>query len=205
MKTNANLFLSVSISIAIIIAIALFYNHFEDTVDSVFRFISLVIGWIIVIAISLFLLWVVFYYTNKWLTVGLDNDEKNGAVVILAISIFWALFYGISQLFTSYEEEISSGIYYLYRIALGTSIIFSLLLWFNKKISNDRASKNKKDFILFLSLLILALISSIILEYFIGDEVTYWLQDNWYYPLGILLLIVLASSIYSSNKKKPNP
>jgi len=138
---------------------------------------------------------------HKWLTIGLDNNEKNGAVAILAIIIFGSLFYGISHLLYSYEEKITMVVSYIFKIIIGTILIgFLPLLFYDIKI-RTKNSDNQGYLKYMLIVSAISLILSIVMNYLYGEIIIFWLKNNWFFLLGGLILVLLISN-FVGNKSK---
>lgn len=197
MKSKVNSFKSILVLIVAIAGIVYFYDYVKIIVHSILGFFGLLFA----LFIFFLLIYSLYSVTKKWLTVGLDNEEKDVAVIILAIIIYGSIFSGLFNLLNSFEDEINSVVFYLIKIVLSSIFLIGIMTLFIEKILNIQNITSKQS----LLLIFITLISVIIIEYFYGDKIMGWLENNWYYLLGGFLLISIISFLLVNKKNNPTP
>ncbi|WP_299398663.1 hypothetical protein [uncultured Gelidibacter sp.] len=194
MKNKIFASLTSIIVVGSIIWLIFFSDYFEIVVSSIFSILSFLFFLFIASLVSYYL----FLMTKKWLTIGLDESEKDGAVTILAIIVYGSIIYALYYFMSLYSDEIESVSLALLRIIVGTFILYGILIAFFEKALKTIDLTIKKSLIL----LAVSLIICIIIDYLFGDIIISWLKSNWYYLVGGLVGIALISIIID-NKKKP--
>lgn len=166
----------------------LVYNEMNSSIYEAF-FISLALSFIIGGALI---------YTKKWLTVGLNEVEYNGAVGILAFIFYGTLLTVTIRLFVSYEDKINSFVFYLILFLIVFSILLPSFSFLTIRLNFFGSEKNE------IIKIITTLLISIGLTYFFGEYIISWFKDNWYYFVGGLVLIGMISGIISIVIKNRN-
>ena len=188
MKNKIGSFLWIILGWTILIGIIYF-------IEVVVSSIAIILG-LLMIAVVFFFLYVI---THKWLTTGLNENEKDIAVIMLAAIVYGAIFYTLYYYISPYFDDIESGLQYLLKIIVST---FVLALPFSIVFDKILLLSNKQESKLVLITFITALLSSITLEYFYGYFIMKWLENNWFYLLGGFIVI---SIIYAYLIIKKNP
>lgn len=188
----------VQLSMLVLIIWLIFFSDYWDSVlGYIASFIGIIIGLIILGSVIFFL----YAVTKKWLTEGLDESEKDVAVLILAVIVYGAIFYALYYYISPYFDDIESGLIYLMKIIVGAFVLaMPFVMGFSKILTLNIKQENKST----LYTLIIALISSITLEFFYGDSIMKWLGNNWYYLVGGFFVIVIIFVLIEI-KKKPTP
>jgi hypothetical protein len=194
-------FLAVITIICLLVIVVCVIVYFEYVV-LFFGFVLATIHFIMLTGLAFYILYLLFDKTNKWLTIGLDNHEKDFTVFVLVFIIYGGIIFGIRYLLLLFVGADKVG-EFIFKNIIGTILI--MIIYGNIVFKIFGGDTIRENFLLFSMIFVsVSVASSITLNYFFGDDIISWFISYWYYLLGVLVLASIIIALYDHFKRKKN-